>query len=68
MKHPKDKDIDRVLLPTMNGVVHHITAASKTADSGEYECTVTVTMAEYSNATLQSDNVFVNLIVYGKLY
>ena len=64
MRHPRDKDIDRLLLPGKNGVVHIISGASEN-DSGEYECTVTVTLHEYSTP-LQSDNVFANLVVYGE--
>ena len=65
MKHPKDHDIEKVLLPEKNGVVHIITDASKERDSGEYECTVTVRLEGYT-APLQSDNVVTNLVVYGQ--
>ena len=65
MRHPRDKDVDRVLLPGKNGVVHIISGASGN-DSGEYECTVTVKLDEYSTP-LQSDNVNASLVVYGEL-
>ena len=65
MRHPRDKDIERVLLPGKDGVVHIISGASLN-DSGEYECTVRVTLDEYSTP-LQSDNIFTNLTVYGEL-
>ena len=65
MKHPKNTPITRVLLPGMNGVVHIITSADKTLDAGEYECTVNVSLREYS-IPLQSDNEIANLTVYGE--
>ena len=65
MKHPRDHDIEKVLLPEKNGVVHIITNASKERDSGEYECTVIVTLEGYPTP-LQSNNVFSNLSVYGQ--
>ena len=65
MKHPRDHDINAILLSKKNGVVHVITNASKEMDSGEYECTVIVELDEYSTP-LQSDNVLTNLTVYGK--
>ena len=64
MKHPKDHEIKKVLLPEKNGVVHIITNASKERDSGEYECTVTVRLEVYT-ASLQSENIVTNLVVYG---
>ena len=66
MKHPRDYEIDTVLLPGKNGVVHIISGASLN-DSGEYECTVMVTLEEYSTP-LQSDNVFTNLKLYGEFF
>ena len=67
MKHPKNKEIDRVLLPNMSGVVHIITEASVEVDSGGYECTVIVTLDAYPNKSLQSDKSYTNLIVYCEL-
>ena len=65
MKHPRDRDINAILLPERNGVVHIITNVSKEIDSGEYECTVNVELDEYSTP-LQSDNVLTNLTVHGE--
>jgi hypothetical protein len=62
MRHPRDQNITTVLLPGKNGVVHIISGASMN-DSGEYECTVTVKLDEYSTQ-LQSDNVVAKLTVY----
>ena len=64
MRHPRDQNITTVLLPGKNGVVHIISGASMN-DSGEYECTVTVKLDEYSTQ-LQSDNVVAKLTVYGE--
>ena len=68
MKHPKDKSIEKELLPGMNGVVHKIVAATKERDAGEYECSANVTLDEYPGKPLDSNVATLNLRVYGKLY
>ena len=66
LKHPWNTSISQEeLLSGKNGVVHTITAA-KDIDEGEYECTVTVTLEEYPNHPLQSNNEIAKLTVYGK--
>ena len=64
MRHPRDQEITTVLLPGKNGVVHIVSGASEN-DSGDYECTVTVTLDEYSTS-LQSDTAITKLTVYGE--
>lgn len=66
MTHPNNTEIDKVLTPGKNGVVHIITAANKEADAGEYECTVIVRFAEYKE-DLQSNTANVSLVIYGEL-
>ena len=52
----------------MKGVVHKIVAATKDRDAGEYECSVNVTLKEYSGKPLDSNVATITLSVYGKLY
>ena len=66
LKHPLNTQITQDPLSDMNGVFHIIKSVDRERDSGEYECTVSVTLPEYPDQHLQS-NAKINLIVYGKL-
>ena len=64
IRHPHNKNISHMLLEDGSGVVHQIQAANKKEDTGEYECTVTLTLSDYGER-IQSELYKANLTVYG---
>ena len=67
IEHPSFMYLSLMVLPGKNGVMHEIVAANKQVDTGLYQCTVTLTLSEYGNRTIQSEKQQESLIVYGEL-